>query len=305
MLNYDFILLLSGLGLAGLAVYLFLINILSTNTDQSALALASGDDEDSSSGTPPWLKISISLSHNLSMKHAQRIKFKKYRESIASKITYAGLTKVFTVDEFIALQILWGVILPIFLLILNFALQTGYSPFIFAILAGGGAYLPHIYCQGLSNKRATSIDKDLPFFIDLLALSTEAGLDFISAIEKITEKAKNGQVIADEFYILLKELKLGASRNEAFENFTKRIQSKEVKSLITMIQDSNETGSSIAVTLKAKSDQMRYERLNKAEELGAKASQKILIPMMIFIVPAVLITVFAPIAIQFYYGGGN
>jgi len=85
-------------------------------------------------------------------------------------------------------------------------------------------------------------------------------------------------------------------------NLSKRLRSSEIQSFVTMLKDADETGASIAATLKAKSEQIRYQRFNKAEEEGAKASQKILIPMMIFIIPAVMITVFAPIALQFYYG---
>ena len=152
-------------------------------------------------------------------------------------------------------------------------------------------------------KDPNPFERDLPFFIDLLSLSTEAGLDFINAIQKITEKADKNSILAEEFHTVLTEITLGSSRKDALANLSTRLRSSEIQSFVTMLKDADETGASIAGTLKAKSEQIRYQRFNKAEEEGAKASQKILIPMMIFIVPAVMITVFAPIALQFYYGG--
>ena len=77
----------------------------------------------------------------------------------------------------------------------------------------------------------------------------------------------------------------------------------EVTSVVSIVKDADETGASIAKSLKSKAEQMRFERFSKAEEAGAKASQKILIPMMIFIIPAIFIIIFAPAAFQFM--GGN
>jgi tight adherence protein C len=50
---------------------------------------------------------------------------------------------------------------------------------------------------------------------------------------------------------------------------------------------------------------MRLERFANAEKEGAKASQKILIPLMVFILPAVFIMLFAPVALSFMYGQGK
>ena len=306
MFSLDTILLASGLGLFALGVYLFLSTLLHTNEDQQALALASGDDENSSKkNLIPLIHFSKPLIRNLTLKHVQKIKSQKYRQQIKQKIRYAGLEKELTVDEFIGLQFLWGVFFPCFLLILNFALQANYSFLIFIFMGGFGFYFPHFYCSNLAQQRQKSIDKDLPFFTDLLALSTEAGLDFIGSIEKISEKAPSDSILAHEFYQVLKEIKLGSSRSEALSGLEKRIQSAALKSFVTMILDADETGASISKVLKAKASQMRYERLTKAEQEGAKASQKILFPMVIFILPAIFLTIFAPIALQMIYGGGG
>ena len=305
MFQMDMVLLVSGLGLFAFGIYLFLSTLLRKDGDQQALALASGEDENSQKDAIPLITFSKPLVHNLTLKYAQKIKSKKYRQQIKQTILYAGLERELNENEFIGLQILWGVFFPCFIMILNFALQANYPYVLFIFMGGFGAYFPHFYCKNLLQNRQKSVDKDLPFFTDLLALSTEAGLDFIGAIEKISEKAPANSVLAQELYTVLKEIKLGSSRSEALSGLEKRIQSQNLKSFVTMILDADETGASIAKVLKAKAEQMRHERLSQAEKEGAKASQKILFPMVVFILPAIFITIFAPIALQFFYGGGS
>lgn len=306
MLSLDNILLISGLLLAAFSVYLFFSTLLKSNEDQQALALASeSDEEDSKKKKGSLIQFSKTLVHSLTLQHSQKIKSKKYRRQIKQKITYAGLDKEINEDEFIGLQILWGVMFPCFFAVLNFALQMGYPFPLFIIISAVGIYFPHLHCTNLAKQRQKSIEKELPFVIDLLALSTEAGMDFIGAIQKITDKSPKDSVLAHELFTVLKEIKLGASRSDALSGLENRVKSSELKSFVTMILDADETGASIAKVLKAKSEQMRYERFNKAEQEGAKASQKILFPMILFILPAIMITIFGPIALQFYYGGGS
>ena len=67
--------------------------------------------------------------------------------------------------------------------------------------------------------------------------------------------------------------------------------------------DAEATGASISQVLKDQSVQMRLERFVRAEKAGAQASQTMLIPLMLFILPAVFIIVFGPVAVSFMYGG--
>ena len=218
------------------------------------------------------------------------------------KILTAGLAKELNVDEFLGLQILWGIAFPILFLILNLVLSLELPPITGFIMSGIGFYFPHAYCNSCRKNRYISIISDLPVFVDVLALSTEAGLDLMGAMQKIADKAPKDSVLAEELFTVLKDMKLGQTRSQALSSLDERNDIPELKSVIAVIRDSEETGASISVSLKAKSEQMRFERFAKAEEKGAKASQKILIPMMIFIIPAIFIVVLAPAALQFMGG---
>lgn len=302
LLSFNFILLLSGLGLAAFAVYLFTSALFTNNADAEALAWASGDEPAKSKSK--LINLSRPLVHNFTLQHAQRVKNAKYREKVRRKILTAGLSRELNVNEFIGLQILWGLMFPVFLVILNFALRLDYPSVVCVGLGALGIYFPHLYCNGEKKRRYVSIVGDLPFFIDLMALSTEAGLDFIGAIQRIVEKAEHS-VLAEEFQIVLKDIKLGSSRKDALSGLAERLDVGELTSFVAVVRDADETGASIAQVLKDQSVQIRLERFVRAEKAGARASQLMLLPMMAFIMPAVLILVFGPVILQFWYGGAT
>ena len=300
MLSIEWVLLLSGLGLFSLGIYLFISGVFAGQGDEEALAWASGDEPHRSQSG--FINFSRPLVHNLTLQHTSKIKSETYRKKIKKKILTAGLSRELNVDEFIGLQLLWGLMFPVFVVVLNFALQLGYN-YPFCLIVGlFGFYFPHLHCSQCKKQRYNSVIIDLPFFIDLLALSTEAGLDFINAMQRIVDKAENS-VLADEFSIVLKDIKLGRSRADALRDLAERLDIPEVTSLCAVVIDADYTGASIANVLKEQSIQMRLERFVRAEKAGARASQTILIPMMFFILPAVFIMVFAPVLIQFVSGG--
>lgn len=300
MLSFDFFILLSGLALLALSVYLFAGALFENNADAEALAWASGNEPAKSKNG--LINLSRPLVHNFTLQHALRIKSPTYRRKVQRKILTAGLSRELNEDEFIGLQILWGIGFPIGFCVMNFALQMGFPYFFAIVIAVVGVYFPHFYCARSKAGRYVSVVVDLPFFIDLMALSTEAGLDFMGALQRIADKAGDS-VLAEELHLVLKDIKLGSSRKDALERLADRLDIPEITSFVAVVKDADETGASISQVLKDQSVQMRLERFVRAEKAGARASQAMLIPMMFLILPAVFITVFTPVVLNFYYGG--
>jgi tight adherence protein C len=77
----------------------------------------------------------------------------------------------------------------------------------------------------------------------------------------------------------------------------------EVTSFVAVLIDADATGAKISDVLKDQSAQIRLDRFVRAEKAGARASQAIMIPLVLCIFPAILIVVFGPVAIQFISGG--
>lgn len=293
-------LLFGALILAGVSMYLFMSVIFGANNDKDLLAWASGDDRPKPKSQV--IAKSIPLVHQFTLKYALKFKDPSYRKKVEKILLTAGMSREITVDEFIGLRLLYGFMFPLFLLMMNFALEMELPMAMFVILPPLGYSLPDIHANGVRNARVVSVRGDLPFFIDLLALSTEAGLDFIGAIQRIVDKA-GGSILAEELSIVLQDIKLGSSRIDSMRRLALRLDMSEITSFVAVLADADATGASINQVLKDQSVQMRLERFVRAEKAGARASQLILLPIVLFILPAVFIMVFGPVALQFESGG--
>ncbi len=295
----DYLLYL-GILLAGFSVLWTVYTVFVVNEDSKALSWATGDQPDKSES--PIINWSRPLVHQLTLKYAKRIKRKGFRKNIEYKIMTGGLDNELNVDEFIGLKLLWGLFFPILLAILNFSLVLGYPWIVFAIAVPFGWMIPDLHANKMRKNRYQAIIIDLPFFVDLLALSTQAGADFMGAIQKITDSAENS-LLAKELDKVLRDTRLGSTREQALKSMAARLDISEVTSFVNVLTDADSTGASIGGVLREQSEQMRLERFVRAEKAGARASQAILVPMMMFIIPAVFIMVFAPVGLQFIYGG--
>lgn len=298
MLSPDLILYLA-MALSFVSVYFVTQALLTNNTDRELLSWANGSEpQKSSSSLINW---SRPLVHQFTLQHAVRVKNPNYRKKLEKLIMTAGLSRELNVDEFIGLKIFWGFGFPGFLFIGNLAFGLDISWMIFVVAVGVGFQFPDMYARGEKKKREIAVRADLPFFADLLALSTEAGLDFISAIQRIVDKAE-GSVFGEELSIVLKDIKLGASRMDALRGLSKRIDIPEIMSFVAVLVDADATGASISQVLKDQSVQIRLERFVRAEKAGARASQLMLMPLIFFILPAVFIVVFGPVIVNFTRG---
>lgn len=132
-------------------------------------------------------------------------------------------------------------------------------------------------------------------------ISVEAGLDFIAAMSKVNEKAK-ASALTEEFEIVIREIKIGASRAEALRNLAWRVDLIQISSFCATLVAADSVGASIGPILKALAVEIRQKKSAEIEKAGATAATKILFPMMIFIIPSVLLIVFAPIVLEMVRG---
>jgi tight adherence protein C len=294
------LMLVGDLILGGAAIYMFISALLTNNSDKDLLSWASGNEPVKSKS--PLINFSRPLVHQFTIQHAMRIKSPSYRKNVERTILTSGLTRELNVDEFIGLQIFWGIALPLFMALMNFGFQFGVNWIVFLIMIPLGWQFPFIYANREKRMREVSVRADLPFFADLLALSTEAGLDFIGAIQRIVDKAE-GSVLGDELNTVLRDIKLGSSRADALKGMANRLDLMEITSFVAVLVDADATGASIAQVLKDQSVQIRLERFVRAEKAGARASQLMLVPLVLFILPAVFLVVFGPMVVNFFSGG--
>jgi len=125
-------------------------------------------------------------------------------------------------------------------------------------------------------------------------LIIESGLDYLTAFERIISIAKQKTVLEEELEKTLNEIKLGYSRREALERFANRTGVQEVRSLVGLIIQSDELGTSLVDLLRNFSSDLRSRRMSRAEKLAAQASTKMLFPLFVFIFPTIFILILSP-----------
>ncbi len=233
------------------------------------------------------------------------VRGKKYWDSrrieYRRRLITAGLREDLTPDEFIAYKFFLIAFFPIVGLILN---AGGFTDLAWYTIIGAGLagfFYPDFWVKGLITRRQKQILKSMPFVVDLLSLSTEAGLDFIGAIQKVVDKAASSPLI-DELGQMLREIKVGSSRSDALREMSNRIGMTEVNSFVAILISADQMGASIGKILRQQSDQIRSERLLRAEKEGAKAASKVLLPSVMFLLPAVLLMVAGPFVLAFFKG---
>ncbi|MBN1114014.1 MAG: type II secretion system F family protein [Oligoflexia bacterium] len=229
-------------------------------------------------------------------------KIDKKRAILKKKIASAGLREVMAPDEFYAFQVALAFVIPFVVYVLNLLGGFGLSLVFLPVFIIFGWFYPGLWINGVIKTRKEQIKREMPFVVDLLTLCVEAGLDFQGAMGKVVEKGQKGP-LRYEFETVMQEIKIGATRSEALKSMAQRIDLKEISSFVSILVTAERMGSPIGDVLRSQSDSIRHERFMTAEKKGGEASTKILIPMAVFILPAVFIVIFGPIILQKIYGG--
>lgn len=157
--------------------------------------------------------------------------------------------------------------------------------------------LPEAWLTRAIARRHLAIQRSLPFVLDLLTLSVEAGMDFISALQRNC-KLRKMDPLNEELLRMTKEIQVGLSRKEALAGMADRVRQADLKSVAFALIQADELGVSVGTILRIQSEQMRSKRFDRAERLAAQAPVKMLGPLMLFIFPAVFIILLGPILMQ-------
>ncbi|HUF17356.1 MAG TPA: type II secretion system F family protein [Thermoanaerobaculia bacterium] len=227
---------------------------------------------------------------------ASSMQLQKARERYKADLGSLGIERVVTVDQVIALK------LTIFFITLVYAvmlltLMPPFFAFLFPLLGWG--YVD-IWLKDKISKRRKQIKAQLPFLLDMMTLSVEAGLEFTAAVNKIASKM-DPSPLREELTVFLRQMQLGMSRKEALKAMAERTHVQQVNSMVASLIQAADMGSSIGGALRTQSEILSAERFVDAEKKGAEASQKMLFPMIVFIIPAVMLIILGPLVIQFVY----
>jgi tight adherence protein C len=236
------------------------------------------------------------------------------RQRIARRLVAGGYEGLIQSHEVIALRLLmplgFGMLMCVLL-----GFSFGYMPegigsalakrqyllyMILLILLG---YFPDYWLKKSVKLRHKSIERSLPFVLDLLTLSVESGLDFMTGISRIIQYRKI-DALSEELIRMFREIQVGRSRKVALQNFAERIDHTDIRSVTNALVQADELGTGIGTALRIQSDQIRVKRFQRAEKLGNEAPVKMLFPLVAFIFPAVFLILLGPVILQMAIRGG-
>jgi len=235
----------------------------------------------------------------------KRPAFASARANADWMIVACGLEGLLTGTEFVALKVLLPLVCGSMCAALVLAL-CALVPDTF--LAGNSLLLvlmgylyfyayPLIWLRGVLKKRHLSIMLALPFVLDLLTLSVEAGMDFMSALQRNCERRRLDP-LNEELIRMTREIQMGMARRVALRNMADRVRQPDLKAVAFALIQADELGVPIGPILRIQSEQLRARRFDRAERLATEAPVKMLGPLLLCIFPAVLIVLLAPILLE-------
>ncbi|MEU5684187.1 DUF5936 domain-containing protein [Streptomyces venezuelae] len=211
------------------------------------------------------------------------------------RIDMAGNPGGLTIDRYAARRAVYGV----FGLVLGLVFLTNGSPlFGLLTLAFGAVAADALIWQAIRERREV-IDRTLPDFLDVLAVVVSAGLGFRQALDRVAERYEGPW--ADELRITLRQMDMGVSRRQAFDDLRRRNASEQVAQFVSALQQGEELGSPIAETLIQIATDMRRTDAQNSRRRAAKTIPKATMVTLVFMLPATMIL----IAAGMFLGSGS
>jgi tight adherence protein C len=161
-----------------------------------------------------------------------------------------------------------------------------------------GYMLPDMWLTWRVRARQHKLRKALPDALDLLVICVEAGLGLDQALMKVSQDMKiSHSDLSEELQLVNMQMRIGKTRIDALRDLAQRTGLADVKTLVAMLIQTERFGTSIAQSLRVYSDDMRLKRRQRAEEMSAKTSVKMVPPLVFFIFPALMVVILGPAVI--------
>ncbi|TMD99906.1 MAG: type II secretion system F family protein [Chloroflexi bacterium] len=217
----------------------------------------------------------------------------KARQDLLNRLELAGRPGNLTPEDFAAVRLVaaavFGALGVLVGLLLANPVYLVISLVIGVIL---GYYMPVLWLKQKVDARKSEIQKGLPDALDLLVICVDAGLGFDAALARVTDKYKNA--LSEQLSKALREVSLGRPRLEALDEMGRNSGVEDLHNFIQAVIQSEQFGTGIGKILRIQADEMRRKRRQRAQERGAQATLKMMLPMVGCIFPTLWIVLLGP-----------
>ena len=222
---------------------------------------------------------------------------------IRIKLLNAGYRGEAPLIIYYGIKTLFALIIPaiyVIYAVLNFRDASLSKSAAFAlVLCASGYYLPNFLLNYKIERRREALFQSFPDALDLIRICVASGLGIEAAVARVgAELYIISADLSEEFDILAMELRAGATRNDAFNNFAMRCGIEDIKALVAMLMQASRFGTSVSESLHVYSEGLRTKRKLLAQEAAAKIPVKLALPLILCIFPAIFVVILGPAAIN-------
>lgn len=162
-----------------------------------------------------------------------------------------------------------------------------------------GFLLPTFYVTWRASRRQVTVSRELSDVLDLLVVCVESGLGIFEAIKVVgRETERQGRELGGELSMLSGEISTGSSLGQGLRALAERTGVDDVKSLAAILIQSEKLGSQMGPALRASAESLRTRRRLRAEEAAQKSAVKMLIPLVFFVLPAMMAVILGPAVVH-------
>jgi tight adherence protein C len=191
------------------------------------------------------------------------------------------------------------------LFLVPFALSDGSNLFWPMVMMGAilGYFMPSIYLSRRIAGRQVEHRSGFPDFMDLLVVCADAGLSMEAALDRVgRELSDSYHSLSANIHMATLEMRAGRTLSETLDHLADRLGLEEARSFATLLQQSEKLGSSLTEALRVYSDDMRHQRLSRAEEKAYSLPAKLSVPLTLCVFPIVVIVIMLPVYVRFKVG---
>jgi len=154
------------------------------------------------------------------------------------------------------------------------------------------ALAPVVWVRRHYRQRQHAIVRALPDFLDLLALTVEAGLGFEPALRDVAYDFPGPW--GDEMRRALRRIDLGVPRIQALREAVERTGVEEARSFVEALYLSQRLGSPLARSLRIQARLLRVRRKQRAQAAAYTAPVRLVPALVFFFLPGLLLLYLAP-----------
>ncbi|MGR9086414.1 MAG: type II secretion system F family protein [Gammaproteobacteria bacterium] len=226
------------------------------------------------------------------------------------RLLHAGFHDKNSLSRYYGIKILLAIFLPVLIFIICTTFFPKVNPNDLLMLVSTGLALgfigPSFYLDGKVNDRQRIIRNSFPDAIDQLVVCTEAGLGLDAGLQRVAKDTiLSNEIMGYELGLVNAELRAGVDREQVLKNLVARTGVEEIRSFSSALAQSMRFGTSIGLTLRTFSDELRDRRMQRAEEEAAKLAVKMLFPLAFCFFPGIFIVILGPAVISIFAALGN